>query len=159
MIVSLIYGICAERFHFFPYYQVRPIINSVQFFLQKQVSRILSPVNVSSNEAISPEYRTQKTIETALLPMVSETFKINVVENGLNLTAGGICRVKGSIIIVDRLGVLYQFSLSNNRVMALKWPELTNNYSQFLKSDKADSKGNFRVHGVLCVPIGENYET
>ena len=157
IIFALIYGMCAERFYLWPYYQLRPIINTIEVFVQTLVSKTSSPASSASNVALGPEYRTQKSIETALLPLVSESYKLSVAAN-INLTAGGICRVKGSIIISDRLGVSYQFALGDNRVTPLPWPELPNNYAQFLKSAKADSKGHFRVHGILCVPVNENYE-
>ena len=142
VLLGFMYGVLSERLHLFPSYQLRPLYA----FLQK--SLIKSEIAVFGTTA--PDFRKVKSLETALLPLEAEIFSLPMVSD-INLAGGGICGVTNKILLLDRLGLPFSFDTDKKSLVALQWPQLENNYADFLKSDRAGARRGFRVHGILCL--------
>ncbi len=148
LLVAFTYGFVSDRLKIFPYYQLRPISSLVE--------RVTGTENAAARVVSGQEYSSVRSISTALLPLKLETFNLPVSVS-LDETAGAICQVGNAILVLDRLGHPFRFDLANDSIKPLKWPELPNNYSAFLKSDIASFKSNFRVHDILCMKEGADY--
>jgi len=141
--LGFMYGALSERLHIFPSYQLRPLYA----FLQKNLTK--SEIALSS--AVAPEFHKVKSLESALLPLKADIFSLPMVAD-VNLAGGAICSVGNKVILLDRLGIPFSFDDEVKRLTSLQWPQLENNYADFLKSDRAGARKGFRVHGVLCLP-------
>ncbi len=142
VLLGFMYGALSERLHIFPSYQLRPLYA----FLQKNLSK--SEIGVSSTTI--PDFRKVKSLESALLPLEAEIFSLPMVAD-INVAGGAICSLANKVIVLDRLGVPFSFDTRGQRFSALQWPQLENNYAEFLKSDRATGRRGFRVHGLLCL--------
>ncbi len=142
VLLGFLYGALSERLHLFPSYQLRPFF----VFLQKNMAQ--SEVVLSG--APPADFRKVKSLDSALLPLESETFSLPMVAD-VNLSGGAICSIGNKVVLLDRIGVPFSFDAEAKRLTALQWPLLENNYADFLKSDRAGARKGFRVHGVLCL--------
>jgi cytochrome c2 len=148
-IVAFAYGTASNKFKFFPHYQIRPLFN----FIEDSLGLQPEAVRVATRQ----EYRTEKSISTALLPLTIETYNVGL-KVSLTHEAGGICQLGNSLLIADRMGLPFLFDLKSHEIIPLNWPNLPNNYSEFLNSGKAISKNNFRVHDLLCRATSDGFQ-
>ena len=148
LLIAFFYGASSDKFKFFPYYQLRPLFTLIERGAGTQPAAVRA--------ATGQEYFTTKALSTALLPLTIDTYNLGL-KVSMTAEAGGICEAGTSILVVDRLGKPFAFNLNDKSPTALDWPDLPNNFSAFLKSPRADSKNNFRVHDVLCTKEANGY--
>jgi len=142
VLFGFMYGALSERLHLFPSYQLRPVFTALQKNLTKN--------ELAVSGALVSDFRKTKTLESALLPLEIETFSLPLVAD-INLTGGAICSIANNVLLLDRLAFPFSFDTSQNRLTSLQWPRLENNFSEFLKTDRAGARKGFRVHGILCL--------
>lgn len=148
LLATFIYGMGTADFKAFPYYQMRPAFTFVKNITGAQPKT----VKVATGQV----YHSSKALATALLPLTIDTYNL---KQKVSMTddAGGICQVGKDILVVDRMGLPFRFTLDNHDIEKLDWPALPNNYDAFLDSPKAIAKINFRVHDVNCSKTATGY--
>ena len=121
-------------------------------FVQYRLDLIWKAKALFQTNAVAAQVRPveqHKSVSSALLPLNVETIHFAHINN-FRAEAGAICSMGMHVIVSDRLGHFFSYSLTDKKIQNLNWPLVNNHHAEFINSNKAKYENNFRVHGMAC---------
>ncbi len=169
ILVSIFYGIAIEQKKIFPYYYIIRVSDDFKSLLKssdailnlkrsfdklrsKNSKNDLAKIQPEDKKDITFENIEKKIKETTLLPIEIKGYKYqNIIPNG-----GAIEYYDGNIIVSDKFGSFLKFSLQNELVSQLNFPNIPNNINEFQKYGDFGAHPHFGIKDLLLVRKKKN---